>query len=84
MLTVSAGNFYSSSFGLGLGLFNNLKEPIIKIKFSQDCSQYLFDANDDKGKLCSNSWNKLWGTVRCGMFNSNHQGYKDEIKINFK
>ena len=60
-------------FGLGLGLFNNVREPIIKIKFSKDCSEYLFDPTDDKGHLCSTSWNKLWGTVRCGMFNSNHQ-----------
>ena len=45
----------------------------MRIKFNKDCSQYLFEPTDQQGHLCSTSWNKLYGTVRCGMFNSNHQ-----------
>ena len=70
------GNFYSSL--LGLGILNNKPELVQKIKFSANCAQYLFAADDEKGKLCSTSWNKLYGTVRCGIFNSNH---KDSVRF---
>ncbi len=49
--------------------------PILKsrIKFSNNTAHYLFSPTDDKGTLCSTSWNKLWGTVRCGYLNTNHK-----------
>lgn len=70
-MSVSQGNHYSSF--LGIGLLNNSPELVKRIKFSSNCAQYLFPPDNNMGKLCSTSWNKLFGTVRCGIFNSNHK-----------
>ncbi|CAF1136391.1 unnamed protein product, partial [Brachionus calyciflorus] len=71
LLSVKPGSFYSTL--LGLGLLNTKPELIQRIKLSSNCAEYLFSPEDPKGKLCSSSWNKLFGTVRCGIFNSNHK-----------
>ncbi|RMZ94539.1 hypothetical protein BpHYR1_044535, partial [Brachionus plicatilis] len=71
VLSVKPGSHFSSL--LGLGILNNNPELVKRIKFSSNCAQYLFTSDNEKGKLCSTSWNKLFGTVRCGIFNSNHK-----------
>jgi hypothetical protein len=58
---------------LGLDLLNTSPDVVKRIKFSANCAKYLFNPDDEKGHLCSTSWNKLYGTVRCGIFNSNHK-----------
>lgn len=68
-LTVKKGNQFSAIL-TGANTNTSLSSWI---KFDANCATYLFESNDPQGKLCSTSWNKLWGTVRCGMLNSNHK-----------
>jgi len=44
-------------------------------------ARYLFPPTDEKGHLCTTSWNKLWGACRCGYFTSNH---KDSDRFVFR
>lgn len=69
--TVKQGSFYSSI--LPFNGANSNTTLATYAKFDRNCAQYLFSDQDPMGHLCSTSWNKLWGTVRCGILNSNHK-----------
>ena len=52
----------------------NSKSTLSKmIRFDGNTAQYLFTPTDPKGHLCGTSWNKLWGTTRCGYLDLVHQ-----------
>lgn len=53
--------------------FNNETELFSWIKLDNSSSNYLFADNDEKGHLCTTSWNKLFGTNRCNNYFDNHQ-----------
>jgi hypothetical protein len=43
-----------------------------RVRFQNNTARYLFPPTESKGRLCSQSWNQLWGTTRCGYLTSNH------------
>ena len=66
--TVKTGNnypvlipFYGFSFGKTL--------LSSWIKFDTNAARYLFPPTDSQGAMCQSSWNKLYGTTRCGFDN---------------
>lgn len=77
--TVKQGAHYTS-----LIPFHGLKSDAVissRIQFTSSAARYLFPSNDEKGQLCTSSWNKLWGACRCGYFTSNH---KDSDRFVFR
>lgn len=51
--------------------FNAKQQISAWIKFDANAANYLFQPNDPLGRTCATSWNLAYGTVRCGLFNSN-------------
>ena len=41
--------------------------------FNASSAKYLFKADDPLGHLCTTSWNKLFGSTRCGLLNDIHK-----------
>lgn len=69
--TIEKGHHFTSTtpyYG-----FNDKLIISTRIKFDNNTVHYLFPPTDDKGRACMQSWNQLYGTTRCGYFNSNHQ-----------
>ena len=64
---VSVGSHYKDGDYLGVGdiswVTGNHRE--VKLKFDQNTVEY-------EGIDCMSSWNKLWGSSRCGYFNQHH------------
>lgn len=53
--------------------FNSKNELFSLIKFEKNAASYLFKNDDPNGRLCTNSWNKLFGTSRCNNYLTPHQ-----------
>ena len=65
--TVKGGQHFSS-----LIPFHGFKEDsviTVRVKFNENTAHYLFPPTESKGRLCSQSWNTVWGSTRCGYFN---------------
>ena len=71
--TVVAGNFYDDYWNvpefLGFLYSTPLKRGVV---MEADDVAYLFPPTDEKGHLCSVSWNKLFGSSRCGFAQDHH------------
>lgn len=52
--------------------FTNSEQQSSLIKFDSNAANYIFESDDPKGKLCMGSWNKLFGSSRCGYLNHHH------------
>jgi hypothetical protein len=77
--TVKQGSHYTS-----LIPFNGFKSDAIistRVQFTNSSARYLFPSTEEKGYLCTTSWNKLWGACRCGYLTSNH---KDSDRFVFR
>lgn len=77
--TVKQGAHYAT-----LLPFHGLKSDAVistRVQFTNSSARYLFPPNEDKGLLCTSSWNKLWGACRCGYLTSNH---KDSDRFVFR
>ena len=77
--TVKQGAHYAT-----LIPFHGLKSEATissRVQFTNTSARYLFPADENKGQLCTSSWNKLWGAVRCGYLTSNH---KDSDRFVFR
>lgn len=50
--------------------FNN--ETIIRtrIQFNENAARYLFPPTENRGRMCTQSYNAVWGSTRCGFFSS--------------
>ena len=69
--TVEKGEHFSK-----LVPFHGFKSDLvmsIRIQLNNNTAWYLFSPTESKGELCSVSWNKLWGTTRCGYLNDPHE-----------
>ena len=77
--TVRAGDFYPTTD-------TKPHIPIIYHGFSSEANvskrvkldpegttHYIIPNSNPKAHMCETSWNKLFGTTRCGYLNSNHQ-----------
>ena len=64
---VSEGNHYKDGGYLGIGDFGFVSGETRKVKvtFDENASQY-------SGIDCMTSWNKLWGSSRCGYLQHHH------------
>jgi hypothetical protein len=69
--TVKEGAHYSSL--IPFHGFTNTDVQFSWIKFDRSSAKYLFKPDDNKGHLCSTSWNKLFGSARCGLINDPHK-----------
>jgi len=49
-------------------------EPTLStwIQFTKSTAHYLFPPTESRGRLCTTSWNQLFGSCRCGYLNSVH------------
>ena len=72
-LTIKQGSHYST-IKPPYGLLNGRKEIYSLIKFDSNSASYLFKSDDPQGHLCTVSWNKLYGTSRCGFDNHKDSG----------
>jgi hypothetical protein len=69
--TIEKGDHFISTlpyYGLNKDLIASTR-----IKFDNNTVRYLFPLTNNKGRECTQSWNQVCGTTRCGYFNSNHQ-----------
>ena len=53
--------------------FNSNWTVTKRIMIKNDSANYILPSSNPKAKMCENSWNKLFGTTRCGKFNTVHQ-----------
>ena len=53
--------------------FNHNQVISIRVRFDNNTAWYLFPSTDNKGRSCTQSWNQLWGSTRCGFLTNNHQ-----------
>ena len=56
--------------------FHGFKSALVittKVRMDNNTAWYVFPPTEPKGQMCSYSWNKLWGSSRCGYFNDPHQ-----------
>jgi hypothetical protein len=77
--TVKQGGHFAS-----LVPFHGLKSDAkisTRVQFTNSSARYLFASNEDRGQMCTASWNKLWGACRCGYLTSNH---KDSDRFVFR
>jgi hypothetical protein len=77
--TVKKGAHYTS-----LIPFHGIKSNAVistRVQFTNSSARYLFPSTEDRGHLCTTSWNKLWGACRCGYLTSNH---KDSDRFVFR
>jgi hypothetical protein len=70
-LMVKQGSFYTSvipfyGFNTNAVITNN-------ITLKASTASYIFKPDDPMGRLCVNSWNKLFGSTRCGFLNDIHK-----------
>jgi hypothetical protein len=69
--TIEKGHHFTSTIP-----YYGFKRDLIistRILFNNNTAHYLFPPTDSKGRECSQSWNQLWGTTRCGYLTDNHQ-----------
>ena len=71
-ISVSKGKFYPD-FPFIFHGFNSNSTLITQIKFDPNTASYLFPPTNSNGTRCQSSWNKLWGTTRCGYLDMVHQ-----------
>jgi hypothetical protein len=70
--TVQPGHFWPNYPDIFNG-FNSQWTLTKLIRFDPNTAKYLFPSNDDMGHLCESSWNKLFGTTRCGYLDLVHE-----------
>jgi len=66
---VRQGDFYSNHTPIGI---RSSQVYEFSIMFRTSSARYLFAPTDEKGHLCSTSWNKLVGSSRCGPWVPHH------------
>lgn len=77
-LTVKQGSHYP---GLPFHGFNSQTTISTRVQLTNSSADYLFPSTDPQGHRCLTSWNKLWGSCRCGYFSDNH---KDSDRFVFR
>ncbi|CAF1497971.1 unnamed protein product [Rotaria magnacalcarata] len=50
--------------------FKNESVISVRIQFTESTAHYLFPPTESNGRSCSQSWNAVWGSTRCGYLNS--------------
>eukprot|EP01132_Coremiostelium_polycephalum_P004942 gene4942-6159_t len=70
---VYTGDFYSNGAPINWWGFKSSETIRREVNLKEIDSKYLFSDTDEKGELCSVSWNKLFGSSRCGYLHPHHE-----------
>ncbi|KYQ94456.1 hypothetical protein DLAC_04754 [Tieghemostelium lacteum] len=71
---VSAGEFYADGTGVIPNWWGFRQGNVLKRQYqlNPNMAEYMFNDTNPKGELCSVSWNKLFGSSRCGYLMPHH------------